>query len=64
MAAVTDTLVALERAVVEEAIRLAERAPAMVVHDDDLCLAVRALQRHRGRIAELERRLDEETSRR
>jgi hypothetical protein len=64
MAGATETLQSLERVVLEEAIKVAAAAPFVISAGDDLCLAVRALQRHRGRIAELERRLDEETSRR
>jgi hypothetical protein len=52
----------LREAVVYEARKVAALAPFVISASDDLCLAVRALERHEARIAELETRMEREAA--
>jgi hypothetical protein len=65
----TTTIEKLRQVVIDEARKVAAVADvsggsALVAYDSDLCLAVRALERHEARIAELEAKLDEQTHKR
>jgi hypothetical protein len=59
----TATIETLRHVVIDEAKRLTA-SPILFNYDHPLCLAVRALERHEARIAELEAKLDEQTHKR
>jgi hypothetical protein len=52
----------LRQVVIDEARKVAAYAPFVISASDNLCLAVRALERHELRIAQLDTQLDAETA--